>query len=244
MAKCHFCMQEKTILGYRVIPTDMQPDPTKVQGMCNYYRRFIENFSKIAGPLYRLTKLDSKFSWRGEQEEAFCKLKEILSNPPLLRHFNPSSETELHVDTSGEGLGAVLYQKDTDCFLHPVAYISCTLTPNERKYPITELECLAAMWATEYFRTYLCGQRFTIVTDHHSLCYLHSMKSPNRRLLRWSLKLMEYSYVVVHQKGTTNKIADALSRYPCQVATICDETKATDMPTFIATPSDIVHLQA
>ncbi|KAK9731008.1 Integrase core domain [Popillia japonica] len=74
-------------------------------------------------------------------------------------------------------------------------------------------------------------------------CYLHSMKSPNKRLLRWSLKLMEYSYVVVHQKGTRNKVADALSRCPCQVATICDETKATDVATFIATPSDIVHLQ-
>ncbi|KAK9712801.1 RNase H-like domain found in reverse transcriptase [Popillia japonica] len=257
----HFCPECETYIGtyirYRVTAAGMQPDTTMVQGItkfptpktvkhvqsflgiCNYYRRFIQNFSKIAGPLYRLRKLDSKFSWREEHEEAFCKLKEILSNSPLLRHFNPSSETELHVDASG-----VLYQKDTDCFLHPVAFISRTLTPNERKYPITELECLAAMWATEYFRTYLWGQKFTIVTDHHSLCYLRSMKSPNRRLLRWSLKLMEYSYVVVHQKGTTNKVADALSRYPCQVATTCDETKATDMLTFIATPSDIVHLQA
>ncbi|KAK9753373.1 RNase H-like domain found in reverse transcriptase [Popillia japonica] len=105
-------------------------------------------------------------------------------------------------------------------------------------------ECLSAVWAVQYFRSFLWGlEHFTIVTDHHSLCWLHSIKNPSSRLARWSLKLMEYNYTVQHKRGSKNGDVDALSRYPCEIATKAQEEEAINVPTFIATPADLVKCQ-
>ncbi|GES72439.1 retrovirus-related Pol polyprotein from transposon 412 [Rhizophagus clarus] len=83
------------------------------------------------------------------------------------------------------GIGAVLAQKDgKDEYV--VAYASRTLAPAEKNYAITELECLAIIWAVKYFRHYLFGIHFTIITDHSALKWLlnSSSETANRRLER------------------------------------------------------------
>jgi hypothetical protein len=94
----------------------------------------------------------------------------------------------------------------------PIAYASRTLNNAERNYPTVQKELLAIVWECKYFRQYLYGRRFTIVTDHRPLTWIFSIKDPSSRLLRWRLKLEEYEYEVVHKKGSNNTNADALSR--------------------------------
>lgn len=71
---------------------------------------------------------------------------------------------------------------------------------------------MAIVWAVKYFRPYLFGRKFTIVTDHKPLQWLMNLKEPSSRLTRWKLKLSEYNYKVVYKKGKANTNADALSR--------------------------------
>jgi len=52
--------------------------------LAGYYRKFIENFSKIAKPLTKLTKKREKFNWTAEQQNSFQLLKEKLITAPVL----------------------------------------------------------------------------------------------------------------------------------------------------------------
>ena len=79
------------------------------------------------------------------------------------------------------------------------------------------------MWACRYFRLYLLGRNFTIVTDHKPPTWLFSVKGPSSRLLRWRLLLEEYDYTIAYKAGKKNVNADALSRNP--VVTITSKEK-------------------
>lgn len=76
---------------------------------------------------------------------------------------------------------------------------------------------LAIVWATKYFRPYLFGRKFKIITDHRPLQWIMSLKEPNSKLVRWRLKLEEFDYIIEHKKGTMNSNADALSRIPIEI---------------------------
>ena len=93
-----------------------------------------------------------------------------------------------------------------------MAFASRSLNKAERNYSTTEKELLAIVWGVGYFRPYLYGTKFTIVTDHKLLTWIVSVKDPGSRLLRWRLKLERYDYEIVFQKGVANTNADALSR--------------------------------
>ena len=99
--------------------------------MSSYYRRFVPNFSKIAGPLRSLTRKDVQFVWTAECEHSFRVLKEKLTSAPVLSYPSFEKPFVLETDASIEGLGAVLSQTQEDGLLHPVAYASRSLTPAE-----------------------------------------------------------------------------------------------------------------
>jgi len=71
----------------------------------------------------------------------------------------------------------------------PIAYASRQLNKAEQSYAASEIEMLALVWATKYFRCYLYGKKFLVKTDHFALTYLRNFAQNNHRLLRWSLKL-------------------------------------------------------
>lgn len=94
----------------------------------------------------------------------------------------------------------------------PVCFASRTLNDTEIYYSTIEKEMLPIICAVQYFRPYLFGRKFTIVTDHKPLIWLMNFKEPNSKIIRWRLQLLEYEFEIVHKKGSQNVIAGALSR--------------------------------
>jgi hypothetical protein len=227
--KCRFAFKEITIFGVHVSGNGLSPDPEKTKavekisqpksvkdirsflGICSYYRRFVKGFADIAVPLINLTKKGIKFQWGEEQQIAFDTLKSRLVCAPVMTHFDPSKEILIHTDASSVGLGAVLVHRVSGTE-KVVAYASRNLSCAERNYSTTERECLAVVWATMKFRPYIFGIKFTVVSDHHSLCWLLNLKDPSGRLARWSLRMQEFEFVVEYKSGKKHLDADGLSR--------------------------------
>ncbi|GFW08319.1 retrovirus-related Pol polyprotein from transposon 17.6 [Trichonephila clavipes] len=238
--KCLFAAQEVKILGHLVSSNGVRPDPDKIKavrnfptpknihdirsflGLCSYFRRFIKGFCYLAEPLQSLLKSGVEFHWGPEEVEAFNSLKKALTSDPVLGMYDERASTEIHTDASGYGIGAVLVQIQNNVE-KVIAYASRTLTKAEKNYSTTERECLAIVWATNKFRPYIFGKHFTVVTDHHSLCWLMNLKDPSGRLARWALRLQEHDFDVKYKTGKKHSDADALSRNPVE-----EETETSD----------------
>ncbi|GFY31286.1 retrovirus-related Pol polyprotein from transposon 17.6 [Trichonephila clavipes] len=199
--------------AYRVSPTERRiiheevqkmldegiVNPLKVLGHHPLCSRFIKGFCYLAEPLQSLLKSGVEFHWGPEEVEAFNSLKKALTSDPVLGMYDERASTEIHTDASG------------------------TLTKAEKNYSTTERECLAIVWATNKFRPYIFGKHFTVVTDHHSLCWLMNLKDPSGRLARWALRLQEHDFDVKYKTGKKHSDADALSRNPVE-----EETETSD----------------
>jgi hypothetical protein len=131
---------------------------------------------------------------------------------PILEYPDFEKEFILITNASGIGLGAILAQKNKDNKEVVIAYASRSLVGVEKNYPITELECLAVVWAIEYFHKFLVGRKFIVITDHAPLKSLMKGKVPKGRRARWMMELQQYNFEIVHRSGKENKNADALSR--------------------------------
>jgi transposase InsO family protein len=229
--KCEFLRREVAYLGHIICSDGVRPDPNKIKsvidfpvlktpknikqflGLVGYYRRFIPNFSKIAKPLTDLLKKEATFVWQTKQIEAFEELKISLCSEPILQYPDFNKPFNLTTDASGYAIGGVLSQGQVGKDL-PIAYTSRVLNKAEQNYSTIEKECLAIVYCVNHFRPYLYGQKFTIITDHKPLVWLHSVKDPTSRLWKWRLRLEEYEYVIQYKKGKLNSNADALSRNP------------------------------
>ncbi len=196
------------------------PAPTDVSrlraflGLANYYPSFVKNFSLIAKPLTSLIEKVQPWTWGREQEKAILTLKLKLDSAPILRRPDATRPFQLHRDWNAVGLGAMLTQKDEERREYVVAFASKSNNNAESNYSSYEGDPLVAVWAIAYFRPYLYGQHFTLVTDYQPLKWLMESDKLTGKLARWALVLQEYDFEVVHQANITNLNADGLSRNP------------------------------
>ena len=129
-----------------------------------------------------------------------------------------SKDFQLETDASGEGLGAVLAQRQGDGLVKPIAFASRMLQAHERNYGVTEMEALGVVWAVQQFRHYLYGHKCMVFTDHEALRLLLNTPHPSGKLARWGLALQELDLQIQYRPGKHNANADALSRFPLSVA--------------------------
>ncbi|GJU97702.1 reverse transcriptase domain-containing protein [Tanacetum coccineum] len=176
-------------------------------GLAGYYRRFIENFSKIAKPLTLLTQKNKTYVWGDEQDEAFRILKEKLCNAPMLALPDRPDDFVVYCDASKQGFGSVLMQRGK-----VIAYASRQLKKHEKNYTTHDLELGAVVFALKIWRHYLYGTKSVIYTDHKSLQYIFDQKELNMRQRRWIELLSDYECEIKYHPGKANVVADALSR--------------------------------
>ena len=185
-------------------------------GFANFYRRFIENFSKICKPITEtLTGDKQKFSWGREQNIAFEKLKQRFTTAPILTHLYLEQETVIETDASDFALGAILSQFQ-DKRPHPVAFHSRKLNSAERNYEIHDKELLATLEAFMEWKHYLYGadKPITVYTDHQNLQHFLTTKKWNQRQIRWAQLLASFNLKILYRPGSRNGKPDALSRRP------------------------------
>ena len=148
-------------------------------------------------------------------ETSFQKLKDMLTNYPVLSTPIWGKEFILQTDASNSGIGYVLSQQDNKDDEHPIAYGSRKLLPKETKYSVIECEGLAIVEWGKHFRVYFEGVPFRIETDHNPLTQLSQLKDSHGRIARWIQALHPYNYTMTYRPGRKNRNADGLSREHC-----------------------------
>jgi hypothetical protein len=111
-------------------------------GLAGYYRRFIENFSKISKAMTKLLKSNTSYVWSDKCEAIFQELKTRLTTTPVLTLPDASKDFVVYCDASRQGLGCVLMQGDK-----VVAYASRQLWKHEENYPTHDLDLAAVVHA-------------------------------------------------------------------------------------------------
>ncbi|CAF3938147.1 unnamed protein product, partial [Rotaria sp. Silwood1] len=176
------------------------PKPTNISqlrsffGMINHYAKFIPNLSDQLSPFYSLLKNNTPWKWNSFCDKAFKNIKQCLTSPLALTHYDPSLPLVLAADASNSGVGAVIYHRYPD-------------------------EALAIIYGVQKFDQFLRGRRFTLLTDHKPLITIFGPKkgiptTSANRLQRWALRLMGYVYDIEYRSTFNFGHADGLSRLP------------------------------
>jgi hypothetical protein len=186
--KCEFEQTTVEFLGVIVSHNCLAVDPVKTAaiqewpvpkklkevqeftGFLNFYRRFIPNFSRIARPLYDLTKKNVPFDWTTACDQAFSRLKTLICNAPILRLAQDLGRFRIEADACDYVTGAVLMQEQEGVY-RPIAFYSKSLNDVERNYPIHDREMLAIMRTLYEWQYYVIGCEFDVWSDHKNLSW-------------------------------------------------------------------------
>lgn len=233
--KCNFKQTSLRFLGHVINANGILPDREHLDavreapppsdaaalqsflGLVSWYSKFLPGFATVVAPMRECAKEKGQFSWTPAAQSSFEDVKQMLVSSPALAIYDPTLHSVISTDASDYGLGAVFAQIQSDGTEKPVAFASRTLTDAEKKYSIVEKEAMACVWATEKWRTYVWGHRFTLRTDHQALTTLLTTKGMGRagmRIARWAARLLCFDYNVVYRPGSQNHTADCLSRLP------------------------------
>ncbi len=222
-------------LGHHVDATGIYPLEDKVQairdfpqpasirklrefmGLVNFYRRFMPHCAALLQPLNALlvgtNKHTKTLPWSDAATLAFSNVKEAIAKATLLVHPELGAPTCIMTDASDTAVGAVLQQRIANQW-RPLAYFSRALKPAQTRYSAFDREFLAIYLAVKYFRYFIEGRQFFVLTDHKPLVYALSSK-PERyspRQARHLDLISQYTSDIRHVRGGDNAVADALSR--------------------------------
>ncbi|GJR72036.1 reverse transcriptase domain-containing protein [Tanacetum coccineum] len=215
--KCHFMCREGIVLGHKISKSGIEvdrakvdviaklPHPTTVKGVrsflghAGFYRRFIQDFSKIARPMTHLLEKETPFVFSKDCIDAFQTLKKKLTEAPILVVPDWNLPFELMCDASDFAIGAVLGQRKMKHF-QPIHYASKTMTEAQIHYTTTEKEMIAVVYAFEKFRPYLVLSKSIVYTDHSALKYLMNKQDAKPRSLRWVLLVQEFDITIRDKK--------------------------------------------
>ena len=229
----------------------------KLMGFIGYFRTYISDFSRRAAPIYDLlqkkdesTSIQSKpkkrgkvrkikngqlpsnlkVEWTDKHQGILEELIDCLVQSPVMVYPDFQAPFSLHIDASHQGLGAVLYQKQSTGKQGVVAFASRTLTPAEKNYHMHsgKLEFLALKWAiSDRFRDYLFNaEEFSVYSDSNPLQYIFTCPKLDATRLRWVSELAGFNFKVYFKPGFRNGDADGLSRMPLDLEKVKGEYSA------------------
>ena len=183
-------------------------------GMVNFLCMFIPAVQAILDPIYKLMRKNTEFVWTEQCQNALDKIREILSNPPVLTLPNLTGRFTLVSDTSKVATGAALYQEQ-DGELRLIAYHSKRLNDAAQRYSISELELHGLYINIKAFDHYLRGVEFDAIVDHSALVYIltTAREPPTLRLKKLVEKLMQYQVKTKFLRGQEMYVSDFLSRH-------------------------------
>ncbi|THG98615.1 hypothetical protein EW145_g7397 [Phellinidium pouzarii] len=230
--KCVFEVQEVEFLGMIICPDNIHMDPIKLAGIqqwpephtvkqlcsflgfCNFYRRFIPNYSSIAYPLNKLTHTNELWKWNELHANAFATLKDLFSSQPALLIPNKTKPFILGTDASKVTSGAVLYQANSNGDLQPCGFISEAFGPAQQQYKVYDRELLGIIQGLTAWRHYLLGAPHTTIIwcDHKNLSYFQAAHHLTPCQSRWNLFLSQFDISITHKPGKDIPGADSLSR--------------------------------
>ena len=243
--------------GFVVSEAGCKPDPGKILalkkveaptnltelrsflGAVNQMTAWWPDLSMACHRIRELTEKNTEFQWRPEHEEAFQKVKAILSDTARLAPFDPNKKTELITDASKVGLGFVLIQYNEVSKKWELVWAGSTsLKGAQHNYPPIQLELLGLTWALQECKYYLQGHPgFHVKTDHHPLVGLTKkhIRDVSDRLQSMAEICSTYNFTIEYIKGKTNLVADLLSRQPLwkgeqgpEVVDICNRVIAEE----------------
>ncbi|VDI46563.1 Hypothetical predicted protein [Mytilus galloprovincialis] len=204
--KCHFAQKSCLFLGHLISKDGIQPPPDRITAVQEY-------------PSPRKTFAswkNAKFRWTSEQENAFTKLKSLLTNSPILAFPNFHTEFYLAVDTSSKGIGYMLYQyQETASDSKEVSVIrfgSKSLSKWQRSYGPTKLELLGMVTAILDCAMYLRGRKFIVECDHQALRPIFQKQLKGAIYERWVAILQQFNFELRYKPAKDMQVADALSR--------------------------------
>ena len=170
-SKCEFWLTKVKFLGHVVSASRVSVDLEKVEvvmswerpksvfeirsflRLTGYYRRFIDDFSRLAAPMTRLTQKEVKFEWNELCEKAFQELKRRLTSTPILIAPEREQRYTVYCDASKAGLGCILMKSG-----RIVAYGSRQLKNHEQNYPTHDMELATIVFAYKIWRHYLYSE--------------------------------------------------------------------------------------
>ncbi|CAH2084482.1 unnamed protein product [Euphydryas editha] len=238
LKKCSFLATSIEYLGRTISEGQVRPSHEKVRalidsaepknvkqvrqflGLASYFRRYIAGFAQKASCIAALTRKGVNFHWGTEQQAARQYFIDCLTSEPVLAIYDPSLPIEIHTDASSIGYGAVLMQVHEGNRKRVVSYFSRLTQGAESNYHSYELETLAVVKALEYFRHYLVGVHFTVVTDCNALKLTQRKKDLLPRVARWWIYLQDFDFSLEYRKGCLLSHADYFSRNPVNTCTV------------------------
>ena len=177
--KCTIGVNEVPFFDNIITDKGLKADPSKIEailklevpdsreklerflGMVNHLSKSAPNLSEITSPLRSLLKKETEFLWDEPQSRAFERVKQTITQSPVLVYYDPNKELTMEVDSSKNGIGACLMQEN-----RPIAFASKSLTQAEIGYAQIENELLAILFGCKRFHQYIYGRRVTVHSDH------------------------------------------------------------------------------
>ncbi len=231
--KCKFHVQEIIFLKLLIFIEELKMNSRKIQAVvkwstlnnltqiqsfidfCNFYRRFIKNFSKIVRSMIQLTQKKIIFEWNETCQTAFDHMKRRMTETSILRHFDQTHETILKTDSFNYVNDEVLFQYDDEEVLHSIAFYSKNMFSAECNYKIYDKKLLIIIWAFEHWwlELKLINISIKMFIDHQALISLMKDKELSRCQMRWVQKLAEFKFKIMYQSDKQNIKIDALTRW-------------------------------
>ncbi len=181
---------------------------------CNFYWRFIKNFSKIVRSMIQLTQKKIIFEWNEVCQTAFNHMKRRMTETFILCHFDQTRDFILEINSFNYVNDEVLSQYDDEDVLHSIVFYSKNMSSAECNYKIYDKKLLIIIRAFEHWwlELKLIDISIKMFIDHQALISLMKDKKLSQWQMRWVQKLANFNFKIMYWSDKQNIKIDALTR--------------------------------